>query len=452
MPEPARAPAEPISAPVDRIRPAGESDVRAVAELWCEAFPARRTIADRIRMLETGGRYGGLETVLVAVDAAGQLAGACKIYRLEERIAGAAMPMMGLAAVAVPENRRRQGIGARLCHEAIDAAVERGDLLSVLYPFRPSFYERLGWGLVGELHEYRFRTDGLPTYPEAAAVRPAREEDQGPIAACYRRIVERANGPITRDHTIWGYRLTGEELGVRPIDDHAPPTGGDDPTRQAIVYDDGSGVGAYALLRYLPARAGRDGRIQIRELLAETETAYRGLLGHLATLADRWPLARHFARPGERFGDRLSDPRPPGHRPVRSLYFPTARVVQGPMLRVLDVPGALRQRPWYHASGGEGAAATFSIAVQDAQRPGNAGPWLVRVGQDGSEVEAQSGGGGATPDAGLEADAATFARIFAGEVRASDAARLGHAIVHGRVPLLDAAFATRERFWLLDEF
>jgi hypothetical protein len=61
------------------IVPASETDIQEVAELWCRAFPARRSVEDRIRMLREGGRYGGLETVLVARAEDRRLLGACKV-------------------------------------------------------------------------------------------------------------------------------------------------------------------------------------------------------------------------------------------------------------------------------------------------------------------------------------------------------------------------------------
>lgn len=439
------------------LRPARPIDTREIAELWCDAFPGRRSIEDRIAMLESGGRYGGLETVLVMRDAQGSLAGASKIYRMEVHIAGAALPMMGLAAVAVAPSHRRRGLGARLCTEALRVATNRGDVVSVLYPFRPDYYERLGWGLVGELHDYRFETAALPDYEEARHVRPATGESDGDaIAACYARVAARSNGPIVRDRRVWAYRLAAEELGVRPLTAQAAagtPRSGSN--LRAVVFDD-DGVAGYALLRSVSRRDRGKGTVEIRELVAESERAYRGLLGHVAALSDRWPRGRHFARPEERFGDRLSEPRPPGRPTARSLYFPTARIVRGPMLRVLDVAAALRARPWFDAGGGR--TGSMRIRVSDAQRPENEGPWLVRLdGAGGGVVEADGDAGvderGETGDlVELSTDASMFGRIFAGDISASDAARIGRADLRGDASLIDRAFETRERFWLLDEF
>jgi predicted acetyltransferase len=441
------------------IEPAVASDIPDVSALWCQAFPGPRTVAERARMLEAGGRYGGLETVLVARDEDGVLAGACKIYSMSQRVAGAALPMMGLAAVAVAPAARRQGIGARICERALEAARDRGDVVSTLYPFRVDYYRRLGWGLAGELHDYRFQTAALPADGDAGSVRPARgAADADAIAACYDRAIAAATGPIERDARVWGYRLAGEEVGTRPRG-AGSETGldgrvelGDD----HVVYDRG-GVSGYALLRHAPRKAPREGVVRILELVAESDEAYRGLLAHVAGLAVRWPVGRYAARPDERFGDRLPDPRRHGATSGRSLYFPTARILRGPMVRVLDVPRALALRPCFDAAPESAPrSVTLELRVEDRQLPENRGPWLVRVDDRHATVERLDGAEGGRP-AGpghvrLETDASTFARVFAGELAPGEAAAAGDAVVDGDVALLGHMFATRHRFWLVDQF
>lgn len=450
------------------IQPALASDINEVATLWCEAFPGERTVAERARMLERGGRYGGLDTVLVARRGDGALVGACKVYRMTQYIGGVAMPMMGLAAVAVDPHARRRGIGARLCVHAMEAARERGDVVSTLYPFRADYYQRLGWGLVGELHEYRFQTSALPDYVEARHVRVARgDADAEAISACYARVVAGSNGPIQRDPRIWSYRLAGEELGTRPLgpgSHRLTPSdagGGED---DVVVYDR-AGVRGYALLRGISRSAPGKSTLQVRELVAESDEAYRGLLGHIRGLGDRWPVARHAARPEERFGDRLGDPRRHGVRPSRSLFFPTATILRGPMLRILDMRRALALRRYFDAGGADAPrSATLELRIDDSQIEASHGSWLVRIDSGLATVHRLDGDPGGDPaslPAGgsdgaarirVETDAHTLARIFAGELAPGQAAQGGAAVIAGDVALVDAAFATRDRFWLLDEF
>lgn len=408
------------------LRHAGPDDIRPLAELATHAFPGR-TLEQRVRQLEDGLPYGGIETAWVEEES-GRIVGAFRGYRMTEYVAGAALPMLGLAGVAVAPDARRRGVGHRLCRRALRLGRERGDTVSVLYPFRPAFYRALGWGLVGELHAHIFRPQALPDADERDAVRLAHHDDDGAIAECYARVAARSNGPIRRERGAWRKHL-------------------DSPGTHVFAYDDG-GVRGYALVRYRHRRAPDAATLYVRELVAEDDTVYRGLLGWIAVQRDQWSRIRYDARPDEGFRHHLADPRPPGFRPARPLWFPTAHVLQAPMLRVLDVPAALRaRRRW----GDEpGVALTLEVEVSDAELPENQGPWTVVIAESGARVHPHQSAAGA--DARLATDAATFAQIYAGELAPTAAARLGRARIEGVGQALDRAFRVQERFWLLDEF
>ncbi len=436
-----------------QIRTAKRDDISAIAELWCHAFPGHRSFGERVQLLEQGGRHGGLETVAVADDDGA--VGAYKLLRLTQYITGVPLPTAGLAAVAVAPSYRRLGLGRRLCGHALRAAKGRGDVLSSLYPFRPSFYRALGWGLVTHLQRHRFRTTALPEAPrQRSHVRLAGPDDLARVAACYARVAERSNGPLRRDEALWHNRLrdgTAIEPG-RARDARDPAAwrarrGG----LHVFVHDD-DGVAGYLLARY------REGPPELRalhvvELIAERGEVYAELLGWVASQRDQWPVTVYDARPVERLEHRLAQPRSPGERNRRRLWFPTACTLHGPMLRIVDIEGAFAGRRWWGA--GPGAPGdgpqrgAVRIEVDDPELPENRGPWEIELA--GQEMEMRPSANGRV-DASMTLDAATLARLYAGELTASEARALGGARIDGDVGLLDRMFATFERPWLLDEF
>lgn len=410
-----------------QIRRAERADLRPLALLWTQAFPGERTVEDRVRQLESGVPYGGLEVAWVAEER-GRLLGAYRAYRMTEYVAGVPLPMLGLASVATSAAARRRGVGRALCRHALRQGRERGDVLSVLYPFRPSFYRTFGWELVGELEAYRFRPGALPDYEEAAAVRFAEPADRDAIAACYARVAGRSTGPLERDARVWAHHL--DAAGIH-----------------AVVHDDGGRIGGYALVRFGRPRAPGAATLHVRELIAEDDEAYRALLGWITAQRDQFSEVRYDARPDERLEFRLTDPRPPAPARARRLWFPTARRIRGPMLRVLNVPAALAARPRWGESPGFGL--TLEVEVLDDELPENRGPWHVSIEEEGARVHDRRAGGA---DARLVVGPATFAQIYAGELPPSVAARLGLAPIEGAADALDRAFHLPSRFWLLDEF
>ena len=406
-----------------RIRPAREEDKRPVAELWTHAFPGERSLEERMRSLEDGKPYGGLD-VTFAADLRGRIVGAFKAYKMAESINGVLMPMMGLAAVAVSPDGRRRGIGKGMCRYALALARERGDIVSVLYPFRPDFYRSLGWGLVGEMHSYRFRPEALAPDDNSLSVRLATLSDNDAIAACYDRIARRSNGLILRSPYVWKNFFT-------------------EPAAHAVVFDRG-GVTGYALLTYGRGQSRENRPLWIRELVTETHEAYCGILGWLSEQRDLWREVRYDARVDETFAFRLTDPRPPGERHARSLWDPVARVIRGPMLRIVNVQEALKRRPF-----AEDVNLTIKLTVFDAELDDNRGECRVVFDRGRAEVSAWPGG---KPDAELSTSISALSQIYAGEITVSQAARLGGTEVRGNIVALDRVFATSERYWLLDEF
>jgi predicted acetyltransferase len=403
------------------IRPARQEDIRELAELWSRAFPGLRSVEQRIATLETGGVYGGLETVWVA-EHAGRMVGAFRGYALTQHLHGAALPMMGLAAVAVDETARRRGIGRKLCEAAVRAGRERGDLVSVLYPFKPSYYEVLGWGSVGALHAFRFRPESLRHYGDGTSVRRAGPDDVAGIAAVYDRFATGANGPIRRTQRVWRQLLDGDVV-------------------RAFITGD-SGITGYALVRFGRSGAPDERPLHVRELIAVDHRSYEELLAWIAAQQDAWRVVLLDASPDERFEHRLVEPRPPGFAMHGHAWAPVARVVRGPMLRLLDVAGALRAR----AHWGPAAPLRFGLAVQDGIVPENDGEFVVEFDGRGVTVER----GSVRPL--LRLPVAVLAQIYAGELRVQDALMLGRAEHEGNVSTIDTFFRTERCFRLLDEF
>jgi len=405
------------------IRSAERRDSRAIAALWTHAFPGERTAADRVHQLETGGTFGGIEATFVA-QSQGRMVGALRAYRMTQYIGASALPMMGLASVAVSPDARRSGIGREMCRQILRLARERGDIVSALYPFRPAFYRSLGWGLVGELHGYRFAPESLSAEAAAIPVRLAvLPTDEPAIAACYERVARMSTGLIARNERVWRQHLDARDTHVFVLDEVRPR--------------------GYMLVRYGRARSPDHKPLIVRELIAEDPAAYDALLAWIASQRDQWRRVRYDATPHEHFALRLADPRLSGSRPARALWAPVARIIRGPMLRILDVTAAFERRQ----SWGPAVPHRVALDVRDPELPENAGPFTIDF--DGRSATVTTG---RDADVLLRTDAATLAQLYAGEIGVSAAVRLGSAQADGDVSAVDAMLRSDSSFRLLDVF
>lgn len=339
--------------PIERIdidlTPAGESHIPAMAALWAEAFP-EKPAERRARELREGLTYGDLSDCWV-VEVEGRLAGALRTYRLTLHVRGRALPTMGLAGVAVAPDFRRRGIGRRMCAASLAMARARGDVLSALFPFRTAFYRDLGFVLAGEFHRHRVATGELATYPGWDRVVRAPEHGRAEARRIYAAVATASTGLLERTERMWGF-----------LDD--------DGTHLYLHRDPRGQATGYVVVR---GRGGpaESARLHVKELVAEDREAYLGLLGWLSVQRDQWGTLVYDALPGEAFHRRLVHPRVRGSKAGRGLWFHSAQLLRGPMLRILDLGAAL---------GGdhEGAA----LQIRDGQLAANQGRW-----EHGSRVD-----------------------------------------------------------------
>src|SRR5688572_29842589 len=97
---------------------------------------------------------------------------------LAQLFGGRAVPMGGLASVAVVPDRRGEGLATRVCQEALRAMRARGEVISTLYPASTRLYRGLGWEVAGFYAWHKLVPSTLHALPapERKVVRPATPE------------------------------------------------------------------------------------------------------------------------------------------------------------------------------------------------------------------------------------------------------------------------------------
>ena len=414
----------------ETFRPARPDELEDVARLEAHSFPTPGRGPRWWIDFLSNGPHGGLESLWVAEEA-GRLVGACQLLWLRQWVAGVALPVMGLAGVAISPTHRRRGLAQRMLVAGFEHARERGDVASALFPFRASFYEDLGYGLAGEAHQYQLPPSLLPDdKAERMKVRlvdtPEDVEAMKGVYAEAARLLQ--TGQLDRTDRSWRGSWGADE-------------------QAAVVYwnDDGVPEG-YCIVKYR-ADLPLDRRyLEVEERAWLSIGAQRGIYGWLSTLGDQWREIAYRAHPEEGFGDRIKEPRLPLlQAPSWRLWFPSATLVRGPMFRVLDVCDALKIR----ALASE-AELTLKLEIDDPQVPENRGPWRVRMEGGAMQVEHWIGG---RCDAELAMPIQTLSRIFVGAIAPWQALAGGLATLNGGdvVKMLDRAFEVPKP-WMFDRF
>jgi predicted acetyltransferase len=410
-----------------RCRFARTDEIADLARLTAHSFPGAQRPPEWWAEQLGRPRYGGGADTLFIGESAGRPVAALQLHPLTQWIAGQPLPCAGIGSVAISPAQRRRGFGAELVAAALRAAVERGDIVSALYPFRSDFYNRLGYGQAGEALQYQVGPESLPDAPERQRVELLESEtDRAAALALYNGWIQAQTGQLERGARVWAHLCSA-------------------PDRALVGYRAENGaLEGYALVVYRTDLPPQARFLEVDELVWTSAPARRGLYAWLASLGDQWQQILIRALPSQRLGDWLREPRlPHGAAPNWGLWAPGATLLMGPMFRLLDVRAA-----WERRSVAAESSLVVAFQLADAQIPENGGRWRCTL-RDGAVAIDRHGGAELT----IHLDVATLSRIHIGALPATAALEAGllECDRPDRLAALDSALALPQP-WTFDRF
>jgi predicted acetyltransferase len=340
---------------------------------------------------------GGVETLFIAENKA-RPAAALHLYPLRQWIGGELIRVAGVGMVTVSPTHRKQRVAGELMTQALRAARERGDAASALYPFRVSFYQKLGYGQAGVAEQYLIPPDSLPDSPERMRVELLEDENARREALeLYQRWAVTQTGQMQRNERLWQELCTAQD-------------------RALVGYrsEDGA-IAGYALVIYRTDLPRLKRYLEVDELVWTSAASRRGLYAWLASLNDQWERILIRALPSHHLGDWIREPRlPPDSAPAWRLYAPAATLLHGPMFRLVDVAAAWQQRRIAEA---KSFAVTFDVS--DEQIEENRSSWRLGFEQGRVALDRKSA------QAAIRTNVSTLSRLYIGSLTPHDALAAG---------------------------
>jgi predicted acetyltransferase len=339
----------------------------------------------------------GLEKLRVIVRE--RLVGGLMVIPMGQWFGGNAVPMLGIAGVAVAPEARGRGVARSLMRETLAEARRNGIALSALYPATLTLYRLSGYELAGARFRFTARLKELPLGGRDHAVHPIDEDDREDVERAYRAWASVRSGPLERGEYIW-----------RRV--RAPREG---PARGFLVRGK-AGVEGYLYATQRPRAAGGYDLV-LTDFVALSAHAARALLGLLADHRSTGELVVwHGAYPD------------PLHFELPE-FATTVELHEHFMLRIVHAEAALRARGFPKRD------ADVELELTDAELPDNAGCYRLSV--RGGRADVTRGGSGA-----VRLDVRALATLYSGFVRASDLARSGRVAGDAAsLETLDALFA-----------
>lgn len=191
------------------------------------------------------------------------------IHAMTENVRGTVVPMGGIGGVASLPSGRRQGHVRNLFVKLFEEMRKDGQMVSTLYPFRESFYERLGYATFTAQRHVTFDPANL-----AAVVRMLKPGwvEQLPMSEAWETWRDFAEAYMRREH---GFSLRHRSSDIENRDENR--------FWVAFAYDPaGTIIGAMTF-----RITGYEGRMEISSLLVKNAAARYLLLDWIGRHADQ---------------------------------------------------------------------------------------------------------------------------------------------------------------------
>lgn len=315
----------------------------------------------------------------------------------------------GVGGVAVDLLHKKEKVAANMLRFFLQYYREQGACLTALYPFRPDFYKRMGFGYGTKMNTYRFKPDKLFKGASKSSVVFLTELDRNEIHTCYNRALDRSNGLIERFKDVFDAFFANPSLHIIGVKEGSVVKG-------YLVYKFEKGIHDNFL----------SNNLMIQELIYDNPDVLHQLLTFLHSQADQIEEIV-FSTQDDDFHFLLQDPRY-GQGNMLPLVIAHESNIQGIglMYRVIDVP-RLFEILSEHNFGG--VTCRLKMELSDSFLPQNEGEWVIHFSDGRSQIISDG-----DYDVAMKIDVSEFSSIITGAV--------GFAKLHeyGLVSISDEAY------------
>lgn len=359
--------------------------------------------------------------------------GGMLLLDLEMNCFGRFIPAGGVGMVAVDQIHRKRGAARDIVNFFLDRCLERGESIALLYPFRPDFYHRMGFGYGAKMEEYSFTPASVPGSPSTGGLTYLGPDDVGRLEACYARAAARQHGFCRRSRYQMG-RLAKHHGEARTL----------------VGYPADGELRGYMAFEFRKAHETSllKNDLVIREWIWDGPEALTVFCSWLNSLADQVNRISYATQQRD-FHYLLKDARNGSDYVFPYVTHETNVAGVGLMYRVVSL------RVLLEAMAGRdfnGATAAVDLELTDTFRPANAG--LHRLTFEGGRLRLDGKPGKAGSSAvPLSIDVADLASLLMGSVDLATLHRFGRVGVPSEaVGLLTKLFRTDEKPECLTSF
>lgn len=398
---------------MSQIKKIPPKDYAAFVQVMVNAYPGAK-INTAEQMEEARKRLLRIDRENLCLTSYGlyqgkSLLGAMKLYDFSMTFGRTILEVGGVGSVAVDLAHKKEKVCKQLIDFYLDHYRKKGTALAALYPFRPDFYKKMGFGYGVKHNRYRIKPGDLPYSDKRKKVRFFRPADLRELVECYDRYAALTHGMMRR------LKFEMERFKKADI--------------KTVCYMSGKTIKGYIVFTFTDGKDDNfvSNDLKIIELIYENREALAGLLGFLHTQADQVRYITYNTQ-DEYFHHVPADPR----SDTEVLFPPVAHEsnIQGVglMYRVLDIKKLFTLLKDHNFNG---QTIRLKLAIRDSFMPENQGAQVVHFNdgrarlprsQDDWEVE-------------IELDMSDFSSLIMGVIDFFDLYRFGQAEISDKAQI-----------------
>ena len=318
----------------------------------------------------------------------GSLLGGMFLYDFNMMIHADIVETGGIGLVAVHLLHKKEKVAKELIDFALDYYRKRKAPLVSLYPFRPDFYKRMGFGYGPKISRYQALPSSLPRGGSKDNVQYLEESDGLKILKCYDQFARSTHGMILRN--------------LKDTERQLFKSGS-----KVLAYQEEESVRGYISYSFEKGKTFLENDLIVKELVADEPEVLNQLLTFLHTQLDQVRRIVFDLHDSD-FHHLLADPRNGSGKIIPFVYHETNTQGMGLMYRVVDIPLMIESSKSRNFGD---QTIILELKISDSFLPVNAGSYVMTyVGGSGSFTP------DAVPEASIELDIADFSSLLMGTV------------------------------------
>ncbi len=414
---------------MSNIKPIPQEDLQEFVEIVANAYPA-------MELDSSDGRYRAMDRLEQSyIDDSRQLFGLYRdvsllggmfLYDFKMNIHDILVSMGGIGLLAVHLLHKKEKVAKELIEFSFDHFQKNKAPMVSLYPFRPDFYRRMGFGYGPKISHYRVLPSAIPRRGSRDNIHYMEESDGPKLLKCYDRYTRRTHGMILR-------RLEDIERQLfRP--------GG----RVIAFLKDGELKG-YLVFSFEKGETFLQNDLYVNELIYDGPDVLNQLLAFLHTQLDQVQRIIFDIHDSD-FHHLLADPRNDSGNLIPFVYHETNTQGMGLMYRVIDVTlifALLRSNNFGDQT------VTLGVKISDGFYPANQRSVVINFAGGFGDVAPD-----AMPEVTIGLDIADFSSLIMGTVSFRKQYLYGLAEISdpNYVPVIDELFRVVRKPICLTQF